>query len=879
MSNLTAWLHHTKRHRTSNGLTVLTHKLPNSGVAALHFCVKAGYFCETDREVGLAHLLEHMYFKGSEKYPVPESMGVQMKALGGMINATTSYDQTCYFCEVPAKNLEQALAIMTDAFLAPNFPADELTRETEVVIEEFNRKLDSPASYSVEMMIQLAYTTHRMKRWRIGTPEQLRSYTRDDLFDYFRRYYQPQNMVITVSGNFDEDSVIRKIEEDFSRMPNRELVKDFGPVEPPQNGLRYALHKAAATQSYLHLAFHVPGVRSDEQPALDFLTSLLSSGKSARLHRYVVEQRRSASAVSCGVMAYEDVGLMVVSAVTETEKIRDAARDIWTVFEDLFSNGITEGELQKVKNKLKLHQAMQTEDAMELAELLSYHESYDGYEKIEEYLNAMNALTEEQIIATARKHIKTSNLTVHEFVNEELAPADPQEYERKLTEGYAAPEVVLPPPMVLQESEMRPATAAAQAPDLIKDGVTYILQPDPHHPFVAAGIFFLGGRNEESDENAGITHLTFRSLLKGTSKLDAEQIAFRFDALGNPPRFSCSRDVSGFTFETLPESFAEMWDLLVHCLSDARFPDKEVDTERGKVLSMIRRNLDDNFVRPLQLFQRAYYGSHPYGIPETGFEETVNKLTSADLAAWRARLLSESRIVVAAVGNFDGDHLLSILQNSLKTLSLNESPLVAPPMVHVPSRPEQSEQRPKKQTAFVLGFPAPPATSDDVIQYEVLQQVLSGMGGRLFINLRSKKSLAYTVYAGTASYLYSGTFLTYIAGDASKERQALEGMWEELETLQRSAVTDEELQNARNALIGGYALGTQGASARLMDYVNSYLLGRPMPYAPIYEERVRTVTAEKLLHAARRTFLRDAATLGILRGTTEMTDAEKLVLA
>ena len=215
MPNLAPWLKNTKRHRTKNNLTILTHTLPNSEVAALHFCVKAGYFCETDDEVGLAHLLEHMYFKGSKKFPVPESMGIQMKSLGGSINASTSYDETNYFCEVPAENLYPALELMGDAFIAPLFPPDELERECEVVIEEFNRKLDSPASYSIEKLIQLAYTQHRMKRWRIGTPEQLRSYTQDDLFDYFYRYYQPQNMIVTVTGKFDEDETVGKIDASF----------------------------------------------------------------------------------------------------------------------------------------------------------------------------------------------------------------------------------------------------------------------------------------------------------------------------------------------------------------------------------------------------------------------------------------------------------------------------------------------------------------------------------------------------------------------------------------------------------------------------------------------------------------------------------------
>ncbi|HSP05551.1 MAG TPA: pitrilysin family protein [Acidobacteriota bacterium] len=873
------WLHRTRRSKLPNGLTVLTHSLPHSEVAALHFCVQAGYFCEKDSEVGLAHLLEHMYFKGSQRYPVPEGMGVRLKALGGSLNATTSYDQTCYFCEVPAEGLLPALDILSDAFVAPLFPADELQRETEVVIEEFNRKIDSPGAYSMELLIQMAYTEHRMKRWRIGTPEQLRAYRNTDLFDYFYRYYQPQNMIVTVTGRFDEETIVERIAQSLAGMKNADLRKDFGPVEPPQNRLRYALRRATATQSFLHMGFHVPGVTHEDQPALEFLCSLLSGGKSGRLHRYVVEQRRSASSVSAGVMAYEDIGLMLFSSVTEAGKIRKAGRDIWDVIQDLLRNGISESELLKVKNKLKLTELMQTEDALNLAELLSYNEAYGGYLKIEEHLRAMGRLTEGEILSVAAKYLMPANLSVLEFMNEDVDPLNIEGYERHLQESFVAPEISLPPPIVLASSSLPGAHSEPARPLLRQGRVTYLLQPDPELPFVAAGIFFRGGRNEETQRNAGLTHFLMRLALKGTTKLNAEQIAFRFDALGNPPRFSSNRDTSGFLMEALPESFPEMWDLLLHCLSDASFPDKEIETERGKVISTIRRNMDDNFVRPLQLFQRAYYGTHPYGLPEAGFEETVSGFGMTDLAQWKRRLFHGGRILVAAVGDFDTDDLMQRFEESLSALPASGLEFIPPEKADRPAQRELVENRVKKQTAFVLGFPAVSATNPDVYKYEVLQQILSGMGGRLFINLRSKKSLAYTVYAGTASSLYSGTFLTYLAGEASKEAPALEGMWQELEALKKEHVAPEEIANARAALIGNYTLNTQAASARLVDFANSYLLGRPIPFAPEYRKVIEKVTAEDIMEIANKAFVREHSAMGIIKGTTEKTDAEKLVLA
>ena len=873
-----SWLKNTQRIYFPNGLTLLLHPLQNSEAAALHFCVKAGYFCESDPEVGLAHLLEHMYFKGSERFPEPGTLGIRMKALGGMINASTSYDQTNYFCEVPAENLMPALEIMADAFAAPLFPQDELVKECEVVIEEFNRKLDNPSAYSQELLIQLAYTKHRMKRWRIGTPDQLRSYTRDHLYDYFYRYYQPQNMVVTVAGKFDSNEIRKAVEQLLSTMQNRDLRKDFGPEEPAQNELRYEKKNAVATQSYLHFGFHAPGVLHPDAPAVEVLAFLLSGGKSARLHRHVVERKRTASSASCYYLSYENIGLLMLTAVTVPDKIREAATDSWSVLQNLRENGVASDELQTIKNKLRLHQAMQTEEALSLAELLSYYEAYGSYERIEEHLNRLEQINSDEVIAAARKYVQTGNLSVMEYVNAEVSDISAEEYRQHLLAGYVPPETDLYPPYIITaENGKHHAVQTSERPVLRSGHATYIFQPDQHYPFIAAGIFFRGGRSEETEVNAGITHLLHRCALKGTSEFSAEQLASRFDALGNPPRFGCYRDFSGFSMEALPEFFPDMWDLLIHCIVDAQFPAVEIDTEKGKVLSAIRRNLDDNFVRPVQLFHRAFYGTHPYALPETGFENTMLAMNQDLLRNWKKRLWNGKRAVIAVVGSFDQQKLFDHLEKAMSRVRESVEDLQAPEPVKTPVQRSEIENRPKKQTAFVLGFPAPPASSTAGPRYDALQQILSGMGGRLFLNLRSKKALAYTVHASANSSLHAGAFVTYIAGEASKEREAVEGMWQELQNLKEHPVTDEEMRNARNALIGGYMLTTQTAGARVMDYVTSHILGRSLPYAPVYRDLVQRVTAAELLEVAQQTFSHDNSTIAIVRGARETPQAENMI--
>jgi zinc protease len=473
--------------------------------------------------------------------------------------------------------------------------------------------------------------------------------------------------------------------------------------------------------------------------------------------------------------------------------------------------------------------------------------------------------------------LKPENLSVMEFVNEEIPQVSAQEYKSHLQQGFVPPETNLAPPFIITTQKTNGHPVISSAPLVQPGRATYILQPDPHYPFIAAGIFFRGGRMEESRNNAGITQLLYRSALKGTSRYSSEELSFRFDSLGNPPRFSCYRDFGGFLMEAMPEFFPEMWKLLLHCLTDAQFPAAEVETEKGKMVSAIRRNMDDNFVRPVQLFHRGFYGNHPYALPDTGFEESISPLEREQLLVWKKRLWNSQRAIVCIVGNFSTEQIYQQLEESLVDFSSDGETIHPPQLGRIPFKQQEIEVRPKKQTAFCLGFPSQPAGSEDIPKYDVLQQILSGMGGRLFLNVRSKKALAYTVHASTVSALYSGAFVTYIAGEASKEAAALDAMWHELEVLKKEPVSLEELANARNALIGNYTLNTQTANSRVLDYTNSYLLGRPLPYAPQYRERVNQVHSEDLLKLAQQTFNRETSTIGIVRGTTETTDAENIL--
>src|SRR5687767_3056467 len=226
------------RRTLPNGLRVLVRRDTTAPVTAIVTYVSAGYFDETDDVVGIAHVLEHMYFKGTPTRGVGE-IARQTKAVGGYLNAATIYDHTLYYAVAPSSGFAQALEVQADAFRNSLIDQDELARELEVIIEEAKRKADNPAAVASETFYELMHDRHRIRRWRIGREDGLRKLTRDDLVRFYRNFYRPSNTVLVVAGDVEPFRAFAEIERRYGDLPAGEPERSVGPTETGDPGFRY----------------------------------------------------------------------------------------------------------------------------------------------------------------------------------------------------------------------------------------------------------------------------------------------------------------------------------------------------------------------------------------------------------------------------------------------------------------------------------------------------------------------------------------------------------------------------------------------------------------------------------------------------------------
>jgi len=275
-----------EREVLPNGLTVLVRRDDTAPVVAVVTHVKAGYFDESDDVVGIAHVLEHMYFKGTPTRGVGV-IAKETKASGGFLNAATIYDHTVYYTVLPSSGLLAGLEIQADAYANSVIDAGELARELEVIIQEAKRKADNPSALTTETLFELLHDSHRMRRWRIGREAGLRRLTRDDLVRFYRNFYRPSSTILSIVGDIDVGEVFRHVRRLYGGLEAAPIVRDPGPEETSPDRFRYRELSGDIAQSELVFGWRTQPTMHDDTPMLDLAAGILGAGRASRLYRAV----------------------------------------------------------------------------------------------------------------------------------------------------------------------------------------------------------------------------------------------------------------------------------------------------------------------------------------------------------------------------------------------------------------------------------------------------------------------------------------------------------------------------------------------------------------------------------------------------------------
>jgi zinc protease len=852
-------------HRLGNGLTVLVIEDRRSPVVAIVTHVSAGYFDEPDDVVGISHVLEHMFFKGTARRG-PGDLGRETKSLGGFLNAGTIYDRTSYYTVVPSSGLEQALDIQSDALLDSAIDAGELERELRVIIQEAKRKLDSPSAVARESLYETMFDRHRMRRWRIGTEAGLAKLTRADVVGFYRGHYHAQDVVLCIAGDVDAGATLRLVERFYASMDGSPAERDRGPDEPPRHEFRFRDMEGDITQTRIESGWRTPGILHEDAPLLDLASMVLGQGRASRLYRGVRE-RGLVTRIGASTYTPGDLGLFGISAVAQPDDTVAALDAIHGVLAAVREDGIADAELERARNMLEARLVRRFETVEGQATLLAEWHALGRWRLFEEYWNRLMAAERSSVERALREHVDIDASTVLVYRptgtaivewHPSRAPTAPFDSQPETPAGMRRASEVAHDEITLESDEdgvLQYASGGSRIVVLSRRDV----------PLVSLAVAYAGGLAEEHGANAGLTGLMARTSIKGTANRSAARLAEESEAMGGAVAPSVGSDSVQWTM-TVPSKHAmAALELLTDVVRNATFPEAEFERERKAALSAAKQLRDDMLSYPMQLLMEAAFENDPYGVPLESREAAIAAASRDAVAAWHGRLTAERSPMLLIAGDTDAD----IVAGAAAALGPTAGePLDEPEPAEWPDGPRtRIVERDTAQSALAIGFRGPDRNHPDSDTLSVLAAAVAGLGGRLFEELRSRRSLAYTVAARPVARLRGGVFTGYIATSPEREQEARDALVEELMRLTVQPLPDEDVERAKRYLIGLRQIRLQTNGAQLAELGRALMLGAGLEEIRNYEARIDAVTPESIREAAARWFDPDRIAEGIVRGT------------
>jgi zinc protease len=838
-----------------SGLRVVACKSDSAPVVALQVWVGVGSADETEAQGGLAHVHEHMLFKGTlEGGPfkggaVRRAVGeiaAEIERSGGEINAWTSYDQTVYHVVLAKQFFDTGLDVLADAIQRSAFDPDELSRELEVILEEIKRSEDQPGSRASRALFETAFTAHPYRRPVIGYSHVVRGFTREDVLAFFDAHYRADRMTVVAVGDIEPEVAVQKIAAAFAGAPRGAAPIPPRALEPAQTGIRARGLVDDVEESHLALGFAGPRLLDEDMPAVDVLSVLLGQGESSRLVSRVKRDRQLVNETYCYAYTPKDPGLVVVGSSLHHDKLGEALQALGQEVRKVIETRPRHSEVDKAKAMLASEAVYQRETVEGLARrigtwtLLTDEPAYEA-----RYQELVAAVTPDDVRRAAEKYLAAERANVVALVPRARAELVDEARLREQATQALAP------------STRRARTTATD--DVVRVelpfGARVIVERDPHNPIVTVRAAWLGGLRGETDETAGFTNLCADLVSKGTERTSASTLAETIDAMAGHMDGFAGRNSFGMRATFLKEHVDRGLALFFESMRDAAFAPQELDRTRSLVLEEMRNKLDNPAGLAFDLFNRSLWLEHPYRRDVLGTAGSVKAATSEELRRfWRHRALP-AQVVLSFVGDVDADDVIDAVSDLLGVPgeALERAAPPSPGTEPLPDAPRAARlTRARAQAHLVTGVRGLSLADDDRFALEVLSSALSGQGGRLFLELRDKQSLCYSVSAFSTKGIEPGSFAVYMGTSPDKVDRALAGIDALLADVMDRGLTAAELERSKRYLIGSHEIGLQRLGARGSAMVLNELYGLGHLAHRRYGQRIEAVQLDDVLRVAQR---------------------------
>lgn len=813
---------HVERYTLPNGLTVI-HKDDPGGLVSAQVWVKTGSIHEGALlGAGLSHYLEHMLFKGTSRRNA-QQLTAEIQALGGGINAYTTFDRTVYYVDAPSEATAQVLDILADMVFCSVLAPTEVERERDVILREIDMTLDDPDRQVSRALFEQAFRSHPFRHPVIGHRELFEKITAEDLQAYYRSRYVPQNITLVVVGDLSADELRPLVEKTFGPYPRSLSSSPLIPSESPQLGPRRLRLEGDVSVCRGGMAFRVPSISHPDAPGLDLLAAILGGGESSLLWKSLRIKQQLVHEIDCSCWNPGQEGLFWISYICDTGRTDEVESAIIEELAVIGQSGIPAAEVDKARRQAAVSEINSRRTVSGQAARLGVSEvvvgdlSYSRY-----YFHALEKATPELLSATLQRYLAPQLMT----------------------------SVALDAP---RQKNSRARVAKQVLPDFeelkFKNGARLLMQRDSRLPKVHIRYCGLGGPLYENARKRGVTQLMATLLTRDTRFRNESKVAAAVESLGGSFHEFCGNNAFGLSIEMLAQDIDTGVRILHEALSAPAFKPETVARERSAQLSRLKEEYDEIADRGRSLLRRAFFGSHPLGIAAEGDLKTIENLDADDVAAQFQRLVVAPNSVFVVCGDFDPDRIVPLLAPMIdgidpfrfnRAQSDFQGPL-AQDIVEVMNR---------EQAVVFHSYQGAGITEEDYLASELLDEIFSDMSGPLFHSVREEKGLAYFVGATRLVGVDTGMFTLY-GGTSPETADQLRSEFDlAVDRVRKSGLTPEELSRAQARLKAHRRMGLQTIGARAATVGLDVLYGLPLNNWRTYDARMDALTVDDVTNFA-----------------------------
>lgn len=830
--------------KSKSGQTFVVKEVKGSETVIIDTWIKTGSVNENEKTSGVAHFLEHLFFKGTEKNPAG-TFEKLLEEKGGIVNAATSKDYTHYYILLPAKDFELALNLHSDMLKNPLIPRNELERERLVVVEEISRGQDSPQNVLINNLFEILYkdSNHPYYRPVIGSADVIKTITRDEILAFYNDFYTPDNTITVVVGDVNPQKTLELLNNAFntSEAEIKTLKKVNYPKIQPLIGKKEIIEEKNVKNIYSALAFDIPKFQNTKECyALDVLSVILGEGKSSRLNKILKSEKHIVNSISSSSSSFVQDGIFLISANYEVKNADVVIPEIFKQI-DLIKNGeILEDEIVKAKNMIETSIYFNRESISDVAGEIGYNMMYWGNLKnYDEYTKNIKKVTKEDVIKVAKKYLKNDSYALSQIVplgykKEEKQISNVKNYDGK----------------IISKSENKVKYA-------LKNGAELVVQKNTDNSIIAIEIASVGGNHIERIPHT--LNLASSLVMKGTKNFTEEEISNFLDENAIGLSYSAGADKWTINIKAVKSQLPNVFYILNELVNNPQFSSSKLEVVKKEKRAYVDNLKDNSLSYAIDKFKGLAFKDSTYSNNSESLIKSLDLIDENEIKKIYLKALDAKNLKISVVGDVDDNELINEFSKIFTSKGAKANRIKDFRTInYVPSKNSECiiEKGDLKTAWVLLGYKTVDIFNEkEKATLEIINAILGdGMASRLFRDLREEKGLAYQVGSLNYQYALDGAFLTYIGTNPKNIADAKNGILAQINTIKTEFVTQKELESAKEKILGNLLIGFETN----MDFakLNSQnaVLERDLEYLEQYKKIINSITQNDVITTANKYF-------------------------